>query len=101
MAIYTQTAMSRPLPIRSALPALVLGLVISVCPATGYCWGNEGHEIVALVADHYLKSGVRAKVAALLARDSSGLTPTTAIADEATWPDRFRDSARNPTAQHY
>jgi hypothetical protein len=93
--------MSRPLPIRSPLPALVLGLMISVCPATGYGWGNEGHEIVALVADHYLNSGVRAKVAALLARDSSGLTPTTGIADEATWADRFRDSDRNTTGQHY
>jgi hypothetical protein len=75
--------------------------MISVCPATGYGWGNEGHEIVALVADHYLNSGVRAKVAALLARDSSGLTPTTGIADEATWADRFRDSDRNTTGQHY
>jgi hypothetical protein len=75
--------------------------MMSVCPAAGYCWGNEGHEIVALVAEHYLNPGVRAKAAALLARDSSGLTPTTGIADEATWADRYRDSDRNTTGQRY
>jgi hypothetical protein len=72
----------------------VLSVWLALLPATAQAWGDEGHEIVALIADHYLDPAVRERVAALLATDTSHLTPTTGMADEATWADRFRDSDR-------
>jgi len=66
-----------------------------------WAWGDEGHEIVALVADHYLDAAVRTKIHSLLAADSTHLTVDTGLASEATWADKFRDSDRNTTKVHY
>jgi hypothetical protein len=57
--------------------------------------------MTGLIAERYLTPGVRAKVASLLAGDSSGLTRTAGIADEATWADKFRDSDRDTDQVHY
>jgi hypothetical protein len=38
-------------------------------------WADEGHQIVALVADRFLEPAVRAKIATMLAADSDNLTP--------------------------
>ncbi len=65
-----------------------------------YAWGDEGHEIVGLIADHYLTAGMRNKVNALLAQDASGLTAVD-IASEATSADKYRDEDRNTTKVHY
>jgi hypothetical protein len=53
-----------------------------------------------LIADQYLAPDVRDKISVLLQADKSGLTSTD-FADEATWADRFRDSDRNTTREHY
>jgi hypothetical protein len=79
----------------------LVGLMLLLRPAAGHCWGDEGHEIVGLIAEHYLEPAVRARVVALLAQDASGLTRGTGIAQEATWADKFRDSDRDTTRQHY
>jgi hypothetical protein len=73
------------------------------CGATNvaHAWGDEGHEIVALVADHYLDASVRQKVNTILAGDSTHLTPSTQMSDEATWADKYRDSDRNTTHIRY
>jgi hypothetical protein len=86
---------------RPHIAIFLVGLMILMRPATGYCWGDEGHEIVALIAEHYLDPAVRARVSQLLAGDASGLTRGTGIAQEATWADRFRDSDRDTTQRHY
>lgn len=54
-------------------------------------WGDEGPEIVALVAQSFLDPDVRDKVAALLATDKDTLTAHD-IAEDATWPDKYRDA---------
>ncbi len=59
-------------------------------------WGDGGHEIIALVAEHYLDPAARAKVATLLAMDTDTLTDHD-IASEATWADKYRDSDRYTT----
>jgi hypothetical protein len=42
-------------------------LVILVCVAQrGFAWGREGHEVVALIAEHYMTGAAKAKAAALL-----------------------------------
>jgi hypothetical protein len=73
-----------------ATSLVVIGLIVgSSRPAAA--WGDEGHEVVALVAQAYLDPGVRKKVNALLAADTDPLTAHD-IASEATWPDKVRDS---------
>jgi hypothetical protein len=86
---------------RPHIAIFLVGLMLLVRPATAYCWGDEGHEIVGLIAEHYLTPAVRSRVTALLAGDASGLTRGTGIAAESTWADKFRDSDRNTTQRHY
>ena len=69
-------------------------------PISASAWGDAGHAIVALVAEHHLRPAVREQVRALLAADPSGLAPTD-IAHQASWADRFRDSDRNTTRTRY
>jgi hypothetical protein len=64
-------------------------------------WGDEGHEVVGLIAEHFLEPEVERRVTALLATDTSGLTVDTSIASETTWADRFRDSDRASTQVRY
>ena len=54
-------------------------------------WGDEGHEVVALVAQSFLEPDVRKRVTALLASDTDTLTGHD-IASAATWADKFRDA---------
>ncbi|WP_407185167.1 S1/P1 nuclease [Bradyrhizobium centrosematis] len=54
-------------------------------------WGDDGHKVVALVAQSFLEPDVRKRVNALLAADTDTLTAHD-IASAATWADKFRDS---------
>jgi Ni/Co efflux regulator RcnB len=63
-------------------------------------WGDEGHEVIGLIADHYLQPAVRARVQAMLAGDDTGLVAHD-IAHEATWADKYRDSDRDTTKRRY
>jgi hypothetical protein len=80
---------------------LALWLLCLWLPAGAHAWGDEGHEIVALIADHYLEPQVRSKVTALLNTDASGLTADRSIASEATWADRYRAQHRDTEDWHY
>jgi hypothetical protein len=63
-------------------------------------WGDQGHEGIGLIAEHYLKPSVRQKVDAMLAGDMTGLVHLDigdAIADEATWADKYRDADERRT----
>jgi hypothetical protein len=86
---------------RPHISILLIGLLLLARPVTGRCWGDEGHEIVGRIAAHYLKPQVRARVAAILATDKTGLTRSTGIAEETTWADKFRDSDRDTTRIRY
>src|SRR5271166_4904611 len=72
--------------------------LVSMAPA--WSWGNEGHEIIALIGQNYLDPAVRTKVGALLAADTDDLTAHD-IAAEATWTDEYRDSDRNDAKVRY
>lgn len=76
-------------------------LLAMLAPGAAYAWGDEGHRIVAGIAEHYLKPPVRARVEALLAGDTTGLVSDTSIESEATWADRYRDSDRNGARVRY
>lgn len=80
---------------------LVVGALLMVPATRAHAWGDQGHRIVALVAQHYLSARSQARVQALLAQDTSGLTTDTSMANEATWADRYRDSDRDGAHVHY
>ena len=80
---------------------LVFSLLLLCLPARAQAWGDEGHEIVALIADHYLLPEVRAQVGLLLATDESRLTGDRGIAAESTWADRFREHHLDTQDWHY
>jgi hypothetical protein len=63
-------------------------------------WGDEGHEVIGLIAEHYLQPSVRARVLELLRHDDTGLVERD-IAHEATWADKFRDSDRDTSKRRY
>jgi hypothetical protein len=88
---------------RRPVYAFIFGLFVSciaLAPRSAFAWGDEGHEIIALVAERFLDPAVREKIDAMLAADTDNLTAHD-IASEATWADRYRDSDRNNTRQHY
>jgi hypothetical protein len=79
------------------IPEVVLALALAVPlthPKPALAWGDEGHEVVALVAQSFLDQDVRKKVTALLAADPDTLTAHD-IATEATWADKYRDANVN------
>ena len=82
---------------------MALGIMVSLLsiPTPVWAWGDEGHEVVALIADHYLQPAVKSKVKSILAGDKTHLTPITQIDLEATWADKYRDSDRNTTKVRY
>jgi len=59
---------------------------------SAHAFGDKGHEIIAAIAERYLRPEVRTRVFALLASDNSRLTTATDIVSEATWADHYRDS---------
>lgn len=63
-------------------------------------WGDEGHEVIGLVAEHYLQPAARARVLELLRQDDTGLVERD-MAHECTWADRYRDSDRDTTQVRY
>jgi S1/P1 Nuclease len=83
--------------VRSVSGITVLALVAALSLAhsrSALAWGDEGHEVVALVAQSFLEPDVRKRVSALLAADTDSLTAHD-IASEATWADKFRDADVN------
>jgi hypothetical protein len=60
-------------------------------PRTAVAWGDEGHQVVALIAQSFLEADVRKRVNALLASDTDSLTAHD-IASAATWADKYRDA---------
>ncbi|MFC5472421.1 S1/P1 nuclease [Paraherbaspirillum soli] len=87
------------------LACKLLGSVACAAPfivatPNAMAWGDEGHMIVGLIADHYLTPGVRDQVNTMLAGDNSGLTNTD-IASEATWADKYRNAHRETASWHF
>jgi transglutaminase-like putative cysteine protease len=82
-----------------ALAAIAVTFALHTVPSgPARAWGDEGHEVVALVAQAYLEPAVRKKVSALLAADTDPLTAHN-IAAAATWADKFRDANQNGARQ--
>jgi hypothetical protein len=87
-------------PQKRLLLACILLVLTASSPRPATAWGDEGHKVIALIAEHYLDPAVRAKIATLLAADTDALTAHD-IASEATWADKYRDSDRDTTKIRY
>jgi hypothetical protein len=67
-------------PVRiSMVRRFVVALAFVACslplvPGRALAWGDEGHEVIALVADRFLETAVRAKITVMLASDADTLT---------------------------
>jgi hypothetical protein len=62
-------------------------------PRLGLAWGHEGHQIIALIAEHYMTDSAKAKATALL--DGSGIDVI------ASWADDYRRDHRETAPWHY
>jgi hypothetical protein len=60
-------------------------------PRQAAAWGDEGHAVVALIAQSFLEPDVRQQVNALLAADTDNLTAHD-VGSVATWADRYREA---------
>jgi hypothetical protein len=85
---------------RKLLGTLALGVLSATTAGTAHAWGDDGHKIVGLIAQHYLDPAVQSQVNAMLANDGTGLVTPLDIPDEATWADKYRDSDR-PSGPRY
>jgi len=74
----------------SAVVALASMVTLYGVTTPAFAWGDEGHEIVGLIAQHYLDPAVATKVKALLAGDTTNLTTNKNMDSEATWADHYR-----------
>lgn len=73
-------------------PTIALaGLAIMFSTPEAMAWGDDGHKVVALIAEHYLTPTAKRQVDAMLAADADELTRHD-IASAATWADRYRDA---------
>jgi hypothetical protein len=62
--------------------------------------GDQGHRIIALIAERYLDPTTRTQLGAILGGDTDSLTSHD-IAGESMWADKYRDSDRNGTGERY
>jgi hypothetical protein len=77
---------------------LILASVLLVFGAAGtaLAWGDEGHRIVAEIAEQYLKAGTAHQVRELLALENA-----TTLAEVSTWADKIRGQRRETARWHY
>jgi hypothetical protein len=78
------------------LIALVVIAAAVVMPSVAWAWGNEGHEVVALIAASELSPAAKAQVEQLLGGDAAS-----AMADVSTWADKIRRDRPETGPWHY
>jgi hypothetical protein len=91
---------------RQAKPFTILVLLLfsinMIVLQPAMAWGDEGHKVIALIAQALLNPIAKQRVNALLDADSDSLTAHD-IASEATWADKYReaniDGSRDRTRQ--
>ena len=77
----------------SGVQVLVVLLAAVSWPRPCLAWGHEGHQIIALIAEHYMTDSAKAKATALL--DGSGIDVI------ASWADEYRTQHRETAPWHY
>jgi hypothetical protein len=75
------------------LAAALLSLIVAA-PVQALAWGQEGHSIIAEVAQHRLSPGAAAEVARLLG-------PGRSLASVSSWADDIRDERPETYRWHF
>ena len=93
----TQTSTARywaRMPLVTRLPALVwFTLALASASSLGFAWGHEGHEVIALIAEHSMTPAALANAKAILGGAS--------LKDVASWADDYRRDHRETGPWHY
>lgn len=82
------------------LAAISAALAFAALGGEARAWGNEGHQVVALIARDHLAPPVRRRVEQLMAGDRDTLTGPD-IASRATWADAWRRGHPETGPWHY
>jgi len=90
--------MIRPV-LRRGFLALVSIILLAPTPSL-FAWGDDGHEIIGVIAQTRLTPAVKRKVDTLLAADKDNLTAADFVS-RTTWADKYRDSDRHTTRIRY
>src|SRR6266545_8285957 len=85
--------------LRRGLLAFVSMILVIPTPSL-FAWGDEGHEIVGVIAYARLTPAVKKNVDGLLAADKDNLTAPDFVS-RTTWADKYRDSDRHSTKIRY
>jgi len=81
------------MPRTTRLRVLLVLLIAIFWPRPGLAWGHEGHQIIALIAEHYMTATAKAKATALL--------DGTSIEAVASWADDYRHDHAETAPWHY
>jgi len=82
------------MPLVTRLPALVwFTLALASAPSLGFAWGHEGHEVIALIAEHSMTPAALANAKAILGGAS--------LKDVASWADDYRRDHPETGPWHY
>ena len=86
---------------RSIIVAVAASAALGVS-GTALAWNDLGHQVVAIIAEHYLTPAAHAQVQAMLQQDGDALTAHD-IASEASWADKYRanDSTGRTKGWHF
>jgi hypothetical protein len=79
--------------VRKLLPIIVFAVACGAVPSLEFAWGHEGHEAIALIAEHYMTSAALAKASDLLGGAS--------MASVASWADDYRHRHPETGPWHY
>jgi mono/diheme cytochrome c family protein len=85
---------------RRVTAAAIALCTIFTASKNAWAWNDEGHAIVALIAEHYLSPAAKDKLQAMLRADSDPLTQHD-IASAASWADKYQDSDKKTTRARY
>lgn len=84
---------------------VVTAVAVALCavaalPRPALAWSDEGHAVVALIAEHYLSPATSAKIQAMLRDDTDPLTGHDLVS-EASWADKYQESDKKTTKTRY
>jgi hypothetical protein len=79
--------------VRKPLAALFWLLIFVAGSPLGFGWGREGHEVVALIAEHNMTPAALERAKAILGG--------TSLEEVASWADEYRHDHRETGPWHY
>ena len=77
-------------------------LIALMLPSQVVAWGQEGHSIIAEIAQRRLDAGALAKIQGLLASETPSVSnPVASLSSIASWADDYRASHSDTAGWHF